>query len=341
MIYIRVDANAQIATGHLMRCMSIAHEFRKNDQKVIFIIADKFSCEFLECNNFEYICLNSLWNNLEYELEHLIELVIKNEIDKLIIDSYYVTYHYLSTLSRYTKTIYLDDLARFIYPANMVINYNIYAYYKNYINDYMSTTTKLMLGCEYVPLREEFHSISKSNRGYIEKILITTGGTDNYNLSGKLLRCLCQIEIFKNIEFHVIVGKFYNFKEDLTKLALTNKKIVLHENVKRMSEVMLQCDLAITAGGVTTYELCACRIPMIIYTFADNQLDGAEGFQKAGVAEYCGDIRWNENEVIYNIRLSILHYIDSPNAVSEKIKQMGKLVDGKGTIRIFEGIQDL
>ena len=53
-----------------------------------------------------------------------------------------------------------------------------------------------------------------------------------------------------------------------------------------MSEVMKYCDIAITAGGSTMYELCACGVPMITYAFADNQLPGVEGFEKLGVARY-------------------------------------------------------
>lgn len=40
--------------------------------------------------------------------------------------------------------------------------------------------------------------------------------------------------------------------------------IHLLTDVSDMAEYMKDCDIAITAGGVTTYELCACGIPSIM-----------------------------------------------------------------------------
>lgn len=38
--YIRADANSQIATGHVMRCMSIAEALERRNYRCIFIMAD-------------------------------------------------------------------------------------------------------------------------------------------------------------------------------------------------------------------------------------------------------------------------------------------------------------
>lgn len=40
---------------------------------------------------------------------------------------------------------------------------------------------------------------------------------------------------------------------------------------KKMSELMQQCDMAVSAAGSTLYELCACGMPTITYVLADNQ----------------------------------------------------------------------
>ena len=47
MIGFRVDANEVIATGHLMRCISIALECKKRGQQCIFFMAEDKETEQL------------------------------------------------------------------------------------------------------------------------------------------------------------------------------------------------------------------------------------------------------------------------------------------------------
>ena len=48
MIGFRVDANEQIATGHLMRCMAIAKGFQRRGEDVVFFLAEEKETERLE-----------------------------------------------------------------------------------------------------------------------------------------------------------------------------------------------------------------------------------------------------------------------------------------------------
>ena len=42
-IFIRADANSQIASGHIMRCLTIAGALRRKDHQVTFLISDSDS----------------------------------------------------------------------------------------------------------------------------------------------------------------------------------------------------------------------------------------------------------------------------------------------------------
>ena len=62
MIGIRVDANNEVATGHVMRCLSIAYGMRKDGLDCVFITTDENAKQIVSSNGFEVICLNSLIN---------------------------------------------------------------------------------------------------------------------------------------------------------------------------------------------------------------------------------------------------------------------------------------
>jgi spore coat polysaccharide biosynthesis predicted glycosyltransferase SpsG len=105
-----------------------------------------------------------------------------------------------------------------------------------------------------------------------------------------------------------------------------------------MAELMSGCDIAISAGGTTLYELCACGIPSICFAFEDNQLETVKGFQDKELMLYAGDIR--DGEIVCYSR--IYRFIDiykkdiSLRQVNSPIMQ--KLVDGKGAERIINSI---
>ena len=334
MFYIRVDANKEIGTGHVMRCLSIAEELRRKSEKVFFLVADESSKQFVINYGFSSICLHSQWNNMEQELDILLKLIFDRQIKQLLVDSYFVTELYLRTLHQYINLAYIDDLNSFIYPVDTLINYNIFADRVKYQKQYQ--LTELLLGCTYVPLRKEFQKVKKSVPCGRKKILITSGGTDNYNVISNLLDELKWKSWFNNVEFHIILGKFYSCAFELQKRWLDCSNVFFYRNVTDISKYMTECDIAVTAGGSTVYELCACGLPSVIFTMADNQYAVANEFQKKGLIPWCGDVRRDMEKCIRNVIywLDIMLWDDA--MLKQRGKELQQIVDGYGAMRIAE-----
>ncbi|BCN32509.1 UDP-2,4-diacetamido-2,4,6-trideoxy-beta-L-altropyranose hydrolase [Anaeromicropila herbilytica] len=338
MLYIRADANSYIASGHIMRCLTIAEEMRKNGEECIFITADEEPSALLQSKGFERICLNSRWNDLEYELNDLLRLIHEKNITHLLIDSYYVTDIYLLKLRQKCKTIYIDDLGSFSHSVDMLINYNIYWNQLGYHSWYNDSDVRLCMGLSYAPLRKEFQNRKPLISKNVKHVFITSGGSDQYNVAGLCLDEIIKRSEFKGLIFHVIVGNFNKNKEKLIDIARYNKNIELHYNVTNMYELMNSCDLAITAGGFTMYELCACGIPMICFAFADNQLPGVRGFESNNLAIYAGDIRENERLCMDKIMDGIDYFLVNNDKRIQMANALTKVVDGKGASRIAQCI---
>ena len=338
MIGIRVDANQVIATGHLMRCLSISKEFSRD---CLFITADNNASNIINKNGFDYVCLDSRYDDLDSEISKLDKVILDNNINKLLIDSYYVTPKYLKYFTDKIKTIYIDDINKFIYPVSALINYSPYYDLFDYKKLYKNQITKFLLGCDYVPLRQEFQDINIKKIDNIKKILITSGGTDNFNFAGNFLEQIINKNLFRDIEFHIVVGSFNKNKDMLYSLELNYNNIILHENVEKMSELMRLCDVAITAGGSTMYELCACSLPAISFSFADNQLYGVKRFDEMGVIRYAGDIRSGDNILFNNIINILQNYIKNPEKLFDRSFLMKKIVDGNGARRLAREIINL
>ena len=334
MIGIRVDANDIIATGHLMRCMAIAEQLRDMGQQVVFFVSDLLAKELVEKRDFKCICLHSEYNKKDAELDNLLMVLKKEHIDKLLIDSYEVTSTYMSKLNECIKLVYMDDLQQERYSVDLIVNYTIGLKKECYTSlGYLEK--QLLLGNKYVPLRKEFSQSGIIVKQNIENVLITTGGTDTYNIVLKLLNKL-ETDEFSMINKKVVVGAFYDKIEQLEEYAKKNDSTEVFHNISNMQEIMCQCDVAISAGGTTLMELCACGIPTICFSIAENQLSGVKAFSHNGLMINAGDVRLSIEDVTDNI-VANLHKISQDCLERKRISgAMKKMIDGKGARRIAE-----
>ncbi|MFA9463319.1 MAG: UDP-2,4-diacetamido-2,4,6-trideoxy-beta-L-altropyranose hydrolase [Velocimicrobium sp.] len=332
MFYIRADANKTIATGHVMRCMAIAKQIERLGESCTFITADETARELITENGFAVLCLHTKWDNLEEEVPILISKLKEKKSKVLLVDSYFVTEHYLKQLSDTTKVVYIDDVNQFAYPVHTIIQYGIHVKELSYNERSNQTSLDIayLIGSKYIPLREEFRQRIAPNRENVANILITTGGTDPYNMAARLIK---RLETSR-YHLHVVSGKLNIHEDELRALVSTQKNISFYKNVKNMSEIMLACDLAISAAGTTLFELCALGIPTISFSFADNQIAGAKKFDQSGVIDYAGDLRDGIEECLEKTLDAIIRIAQSRKLREEKSKKMQQLVDGYGAMRI-------
>lgn len=326
-IYIRVDMNEIIATGHVMRCLSIADAARQWGKETIFITADEKPVEMLKARGYEPVVLHTDWQDMERELEVFVPFLKNNEVCRLLVDSYQVTEKYLKCLEEVTEVFYLDDLDAFEYPVRNVICYANYYSKLSYGN--YKDNVKFYLGTSYMPIRKVFQNCrTKQIREKIENIMILSGGSDNFHMIENIANLFKEK---KDVQADVICGAFYPDFEELKGKFTEYKNLHFYQNVNNLEEFMEKADLAISAGGTTLYELSAKGTPTISYSFADNQLKNVQQFEEDGLISYAGDIRSDD---VYG---NIYHLYEEHQSFRlrwERSKKMQKVVDGKGAGRI-------
>lgn len=300
MIVIRADANENIASGHVMRCLSIADALFDLGEDIVFFTSDSAAEKVINSRGFKAIRLSADWNEKDRELKEFIAGLDRLNPDILLVDSYQVTDHYLRTLRGIVRLAYIDDLNAFDYPVDIVINYAIYAKELVYPQD-----KKYLLGIEYAPLRKQFalseSEIKKSieNQRMIKQVLLTAGATDPYHVTEDVIREMLERSELDGYKIAVIKGRFWSddYSNRVKALSLRptiRGRIAIYEDIENMAEIMLESSIAVSAGGSTLYELCACCVPTITFSYADNQLGNVNGFARNGLMIYAGDARHTE-----------------------------------------------
>lgn len=334
MFFIRADGNAQVGSGHIMRCLTIAEEIKKLDT-VEFLCADKESAALVERSGFIGRVLAEVPFS-EAELVKLAGLVQKlRESVSLLIDSYTATAEYVKAAAGLCRVICMDDMGRQVFPADVMINYNIYAKQEQYEALYAKAAKKplFLLGNRFVPVRRQFQDRKYTVNAVAGNLLLTTGGGDVDNLAGEILKALKRHPVTGNLHVHVVSGAFNPHYETLMKQAGEENGVTVYKNVQDMAELMSRCELAITAGGSTIYELCALGVPFVCFAYVKNQEEAVSYFAEHGIAKSAGYMEGNTIAKIVALTAELASSADLRRECYEKER---KLVDGLGAERLAE-----
>ena len=327
-ILIKADGNKEIASGHIRRCLSIAEALKKKGASVSFWFSDKESPAILKQ-------FSGSENAFSYTMEAPAE---KTEF--LLLDSYSIKESEFAAYRNYaSKTGYIDDLSAFDPDVDLVINYDPVP-----PKDLYHAAVKL-LGTEYAPLREQFAGCSFMTRPAANRIFISTGGTDPYHIIEKVLKEFYtdkHLTALSILHCDVVMGALFDekYKTALKLLARRYPGIAVNEGVQNMAALMGSCDIAITAGGTTLYELCAAGVPSIAFTMADNQVEFTKSFHDRDAICYVGDVR-KDNMLPRTLAARLFDILPDKQLRSRLSANARKLVDGKGAERIADAIINL
>lgn len=340
MVIIRADGNGTIGMGHVMRCLSIADALRKQKEEVLFVTACQECASVIQERGYEIVCLDNDYCRMEDELVPLIELIQARKADVMLVDSYQITAAYMEALSEVVILAYMDDMGN-SYPADIVINYNLYGTKFRYLNLLEHRTLQCLQGTAYVPLRKEFtEEMTYQLKSEVKDVLITTGGGDPCFAAKAFVDAFLQHEKLRKqqITYHVVSGPFNTFAKELKELYQENSQVVIHEQVTDMKTLMQSCDVVLTAAGSTVYEVCALGVPMICFYFVENQRQIAEEIGKITGVINCGNFADDKKVVCQRAVDALMDCIEKQAYRRLLYEEETCLVDGQGAMRIAKAM---
>lgn len=283
-IAIRADGGSKIGMGHIMRTLVLAKELAKTNEVFYICRVDK-PLTGKYSPGIKKIKLEG-FNVIGVDEDSIIEELKRVTADCLITDSYDVDeYYFNETKQLFNKTGYIDDMNMYYFNVDFLINQNINA--KDLVYR-VNKNTKLLLGTDYIMLREEFrHALKKNIKEEVKDILITLGGADPFNVTELILNYIHGLKY----TYHVVVGPSFGSVNTLKIFEAENENIKLYFNAN-MIELMERCDIAISACGSTLYELSACGVPTLGIVMADNQLGINNSMKKNNLIL---DLGWYDN----------------------------------------------
>jgi UDP-2,4-diacetamido-2,4,6-trideoxy-beta-L-altropyranose hydrolase len=346
-----------MGVGHIMRCLTLADGLRKRGAKIIFVCRDLHghlgslvvekgyilkllpspALDFTEQSN---IWLKTLW---DVDVNETIAALGPN-IDLMIIDHYGINANWHRKISSITKKIMvIDDLANRVLHCDVLLDQTFGRNKSDYFTC-VNPGTLMLCGTKYALLREQFSknrecaiTKRKSYRG-IQKILISFGGADFNNNSAKMLDIIFDIDFKHNPKIEVVLGDSSLYLDEIRKQAKHSKLDVrIFPYVENMANLMLNADVAIGAGGSTSWERCTLALPTLLFVDADNQLLVAKNLENIGAVKVIDKTKACI-EMTKNILLGLDNNIDKYTAMSQSASEV---CDGLGAERVAEKLTNL
>lgn len=277
-ILVRADSSSYIGTGHIMRDLVLAKQYK--NENIIFatqdlvaninhkIIEAGYKIELLKSNDFE----------------ELNDLIKKLNIDMVIIDNYDIDYNFEKKLKEDNsslKIFVLDDTYEKHF-CDILLNHNIYADEKKYKNK-VPKYCKLRCGSRYTLLRDEFLEAKKAKKRVKKKnqtIFLGLGGVDHKNLNIKILKVVEKFK--KSLKVNLVTTNANKNLEELKEYCKDKKWINLQINSNKVAKLMSKSDFSIVTPSVTANEIFYLDLPMITIKTAKNQKEMYKYLKKKG-----------------------------------------------------------
>jgi len=267
-ILFRADSSSTIGTGHIMRDMVLAEQFK--DANIIFAtqnfpgnINDKIE---EKCYKIEILGSNNI--------EEVIGLIKKHTVNTIVIDHYSIDYNYEKELKEKTGVMIfvLDDTYEKHY-CDILLNHNISADPNKY-RGLVPESCEIRCGAKYTLLRDEFKVIKMKRRDISDKKILTAfiamGGADHSNIN---IAVLDVINKFDNINASVVTTRANRHLKDLEEYARDHINVTVYINTDKIALLMNESDFAIVTPSVTVNEVIFMQLPFIAIKTADNQND--------------------------------------------------------------------
>jgi UDP-2,4-diacetamido-2,4,6-trideoxy-beta-L-altropyranose hydrolase len=344
-IVIRADATPQMGTGHIMRCFALAQAWQDRGGEVFFVMVHQSSAleARLILEGIKVIHLSSELGSTEDALQTT-NIIQQLGSDWAVIDGYHFGAEYQKVLKHSgVRVLAIDDYGHAEhYSSDLVLNQNLSAHENLYQS--REPSTHLLLGLQYVLLRREFRQWQWQRviAPIARKILVTLGGSDPDNVTLKVIKSLKQTKL-DDLEVIVVVGGSNPHYEELqseleSSVELDKAQISLQRNVSNMPELMAWADIAIAAGGSTSWELAFMGLPSLVITVAENQKAIASKLDAQG---YIIHIGWHQQVTPKQIGLAVQDLISDRHKREMMSRHGQKLVDGNGVERILEEMKNM
>jgi len=336
------DSGPEVGGGHIMRCLTLAEALRDLGAACAFVatpaagkVLDGFAGPQVE--------------RLPADAADVQALALQAEVlardwraEVVVVDHYGLTaYHETRLRTTGRRIVVLDDLARRPHDCDLLMDSALGRTAQDY-RLLLASGAMVLTGPEYALLRPEFAAARdrtlarRRDGGPLQRLLISLGLTDLFGITGRVVNLIRPA--LDAIEVDVVLGADAPSLTWLKRLAADDPHIRLHVGSLEMARLIGDADMAIGAGGSSTWERACLGLASIDLVLADNQKALALDLDRAD-ATLAIDVR---GEGFAKRMMTAFARLSGDEALRARLSSnSAALCDGLGARRTAEAIMAL
>jgi UDP-2,4-diacetamido-2,4,6-trideoxy-beta-L-altropyranose hydrolase len=337
-ILIRADASVSMGSGHVMRCRTLARELSRRGATITFLcrrqrgdlialLEEEFmvlalpelplaATQTAQRQPLQGRELYGVWLGCRQEkdaadcLQALVQARIRSA-SWLVVDHYGLDAVWETQLlaglagDAAPQLLVIDDLSDRPHHADLLLDQNFFgaateARYAGLVPGHC----RQLLGPHYALLGPEYAQLHPlvPPRTELRRVLVFFGGVDPTNLTGRALEALLTPEL-AHLAVDVVLGLQCPHRQAVAELVARRLHTTLHAPLPSLAGLIARADLAIGAGGATTWERACLGLPSLVVAIADNQLPFVQALDQASQIRLLGS---TATVGVEHIRLSLV-----------------------------------
>ena len=341
-IVVRTDASLRIGVGHVVRCLTLGESLREEGASVTFVCRSQAGdmCDAIERRGFGLTRLPPMDDEVDgtfgREDAGLTLAAIRLLPERpawIVVDHYLLGEDWERAVGvAVDRILVIDDLADRTHACDILLDQNLVPRMRLRYGDRVPETCTQLLGPSYAllqPMYGSLHAGIPPRSGAVRRLFAFFSGADTDNFTGQMIAAFIALGRV-DITLDAVVTASNPHAPALRDLVAGHDNIRLHSDLPTLASLMAEADLAVGAGGATSWERMCLGLPSLVITLADNQRAVAQEMNERGLVRWLGHKdEVHQAEIFAALRDIIADGLDEAWSL-----RCSRTVDGKGALRV-------
>ena len=269
------DSGPEIGGGHLMRCLTLAGALQAHGAVCAFVTRPDAAKVLEVFAGPEVVRLIAAGGDAQVLARQAEVLAADWDADAVVVDHYGLNaYHEGRLRAGGRRIVVIDDLADRRHDCDLLMDATPGRTPQDY-RALLPAAAVVLTGPGHALLRPPFAAARegalarRGGQGPARRVLVSLGLTDVRGITGRVFHLIRPA--LGDLELDIVLGRSAASLTWLQQLSTENPRIRVHVETAGMARLMTDADLAIGAGGSSTWERACLGLAAIDLILADNQ----------------------------------------------------------------------